>query len=210
MPDYYPSKGDAVGAAMAHNIRLAHGSQPSASDAPLPARFVPRPSDDPYSVPDEVACILEEANSALVGAFTQLTELVAAAADWARVRLDFDDPHRHNLPFEAWKRLAAAQVYLQDAEEQVKIAEDLVAECPADLTDPRHHKMVNVLRTRELLHDVLGTEPAADSSPPPAEEHRRGAATGSSPNTTPAPASPPLTDTLAPTSQAAPAARRSR
>lgn len=222
MPEYYPSIGDAVGAAMAHNIRLAHGNQPSGSDTPLQVRYLPRPSADPYSVPGmivrltetatphEVACILEEVTGALVGAFPQLTELVAAAADWARVRLDFDDPHHHNLPFEAWKRLAAAHTFLRDAEEQVKIAEDLVTECPTDLTDPRHHKSVSVLRTRELLHDVLGAGTAAKPSAPHAEEHRQRAATAASPHATPAPNVPPATITSAPAFNAAPAPRRAR
>src|SRR5262249_37898303 len=132
--EFYPSIGEAVGAAMAHNIRLAHGSQPSVSDAPLQARYIPRPSADPHSVPGmiarltetaaphEVASIVEEVPGPLVGAFPQLTELVAAAADWARARLDFDDPQHHHLPFEAWKRLAAAHTLLLDAEEQLKIA----------------------------------------------------------------------------------------
>lgn len=222
MPEYYPSIGDAVGAAMAHNIRLAHGNQASDSDAPLQVRSLPRPSADPYSVPGmiarltetatphEVAGIIEEVTGALVGAFPQLTELVAAAADWARVRLDFDDPHRHNLPFEAWKRLAAAHTLLRDAEEQLKVAEDLVTDCPTGLTDPRHHEMVNVLRTRELLHDVLGAAVAADSSAPRAGEQRQRAATAASPNA--ASVSPPPAPAVAyaPASDATPAPRRTR
>lgn len=222
MPEYYPSIGDAVGAAMAHNIRLAHGNQPTDSDAPLQVRSIPRPSSDPYSVPGmiarltetatphEVACIIEEVTGALVGAFPQLTELVAAAADWTRVRLNFDDPHHHNLPFEAWKRLAAAHAYLEDAEEQLLIAQDLVSECPADLSDPRHH-VVNVLRTRELLHDVLGADPAAKSPVPDAEEHRRRAATAASPNATPATApTPPPASNSVPPANATPTPRQAR
>ena len=160
MPEFYPSIGDAVGAAMHHNIRLAHGGKASGSDTPPQVRYLPSPSADPYSIPgmiarltetatpDEVAGIIEEINGALVGALPQLTELVAAAADWARVRLDFDDTH-HNPAFETWTRLAAAHGMLRDAQEQLEIAEDGIAACPAELSEPRHHEMVNVLRTRE-------------------------------------------------------------
>ena len=118
MPEFYPSIGDAVGAAMQHNIRLAYGHKASGPDASLQARRLPHPSADPYSVPEmiarltetatphEVAGILEEVNGTL-GALPQLTELVAAAADWTRARLTFENPH-HNPTFETWTRLAAA------------------------------------------------------------------------------------------------------
>ncbi|GHD48817.1 hypothetical protein [Streptomyces mirabilis] len=172
MPEFYPSIGEAVGAAMQRNIRLAHGSETSGSDKPLQVRYLPHPFADPYSVPgmiarltetatpDEVAEIIEEVNGALVGALPQLTELVAVAADWTRVRLEFDDPS-HNPTFETWTRLAVAHSMLLDVQEQLKIAEDGVAACPAELTDPHHHKMVNVLRTRELLSDVLDANAVA-------------------------------------------------
>ncbi|MEV6474895.1 hypothetical protein [Streptomyces sp. NPDC051657] len=162
MPEYYSSIGEAVGAAMQHNIRLAHRSAAPGSDKPLQVRRLPSASADPYSVrgmisrlhedasPDEVAGIIEEVNGALVGALPELTELVASAADWTRARLDFDDPH-HNSTFETWTRLAAAYGMLQDVREQLEVAEDGLAACPAERTDPRHHQMVNVLRSRELL-----------------------------------------------------------
>ncbi|MFJ9468715.1 hypothetical protein [Streptomyces caniferus] len=190
MPEYYSSIGEAVGAAMQHNIRLAHGDVAPSSDKPLQVRHLPSASSDPYSVrgmiarltedstPDEVAGIIEEVNGALVGALPELTELVAAAADWTRVRLDFDDPH-HNPTFETWTRLAAAYGMLQDVREQLEVAEDGVAACPAERTDPRHHQMVNVLRTRELLGDVLGAGATpADRNP---EADRQRAARTSSP-----------------------------
>ncbi|MGW0564655.1 hypothetical protein ACWDZ4_29630 [Streptomyces sp. NPDC003016] len=196
MPEFYPSIGEAVGAAMQHNIQLVHGSETSGSDKPLQVRHLPHPSSDPYSVPgmiarltetatpDEVAGIIEEVNGALVGALPQLTELVAAAADWTRVRLAFDDPH-HNPTFETWTRLAAAHGMLRDVQEQLEIAEDGIAACSAGLTDPRHHKMVNVLRTREMLSDVLGAG-AVGSVPTPAdgnaEANRQRAARTFSPN----------------------------
>ncbi|GHI94148.1 MULTISPECIES: hypothetical protein [Streptomyces] len=214
MPEFYPSIGDAVGAAMQHNIRLAHGP-----DKPLQVRHLPSASADPYSVPgmiarltddatpDEVVGIIEEVNGALVGALPQLTELVAAAADWTRVRLAFDDPH-HSPAFETWARLAAAHGLLRDVQEQLDIAEDGIAACPAAHTDPRHHETVNVLRTRELLDDVLGTGtvPVPASAWDPEADRKRAARTSSpqagprqpsSPTSTP-PTAPPLPPTARP------------
>ncbi|WP_406162250.1 hypothetical protein OG298_37195 [Streptomyces sp. NBC_01005] len=190
MPEYYPSIGDAVGAAMQHNIRLAHGDKTPDSDEPLQVRFLPHPSADPYSVPgmitrltetatpNEVAGIIEEVNGALVGALPQLTEIVAAAADWTRVRLAFDNPN-HNPVMETWTRLAAAHGLLEDVQEQLRIAEDGIVGCPAELTDPRHHKWVNVLPTRELLSNVLGAPAPANGDQ---EVNRQRAARNSSPN----------------------------
>ncbi|WP_254648449.1 hypothetical protein [Streptomyces sp. GbtcB6] len=68
--------------------------------------------------------------------------------------------------FETWTPLAAAHGMLQDVQEQLKLAEDGIAACPAELTNPRHHKIVNVLRTRELLTDVFGTGAVASASTP--------------------------------------------
>ncbi|MEE1786908.1 hypothetical protein PUR71_28975 [Streptomyces sp. SP17BM10] len=167
MPEHYPSIGEAIGAAMQHNIRLAHG--PTAE--PLQIRYFPPPAADPYSMPgmisrlevtaspQEVAGIIEEATSALVGPLPQLTELVAASADWARARLDFDNVHG-NPALNVWARLAAAQQMLAQAQQELEAAIDTVAMLPAALSDPRHHGMVQVLRTRELLHDVMGAERA--------------------------------------------------
>ncbi|MEV1062998.1 hypothetical protein [Streptomyces sp. NPDC050263] len=96
MPEFYPSIGEAISASMQHDIRLAHGGDASNSDTPLQVQHLPHPSADPYSVPGmiarltetatphEVAGIIEEVNGALVGALPQLTELVAAAANWTR------------------------------------------------------------------------------------------------------------------------------
>ncbi|WP_285570323.1 hypothetical protein [Streptomyces sp. RTGN2] len=86
------------------------------------------------ATPDEVAGIIEEVNGALVGALPQLTELVATAADWTRLRLAFDVA-RHNPVFETWTRLAAAYGMLRDVQEQLEIAKDGVAA----RTDPRYH-----------------------------------------------------------------------
>ena len=212
MPDYYPSMGEAVAAAMQHNIRLAYGGRPSDGDRPLPVRYLPSPSADPYSVPGmivrltektppaEVAAILEEVNGALTGAMPQLIELVAAAADWTRVRLNFDRPER-NPVFDAWTRLAAAHVMLCDAQEQLKAAEDLVTECPTALSDPRHHKRVHELRTRDLLHDVLGDGAAAGPADPAvrtAESARERVARTASPQVAAQPPPPPPPRTTVP------------
>ncbi|WLQ63376.1 hypothetical protein [Streptomyces glycanivorans] len=207
VPEYYSSIGEAVGAAMQHNIRLAHRSAAPGSNKPLQVRHLPSASTDPYSVrgmisrlhedasPDEVAGIIEEVNGALAGALPELTELVASAADWTRARLDFDDPH-HNPTFETWTRLAAAYGMLQDVREQLEVAEDGLAACPAERTDPRHHQMVNVLRSRELLDDVLGAEAApVPSAARNVDSDRQRAARASSPRagTSPSTGSPPAT-----------------
>ncbi|WP_433855463.1 hypothetical protein [Streptomyces kronopolitis] len=183
MPEYYSSIGEAVGAAMQHNIRLAHRSVAPSSDKPLQVRHLPGPSADPYSVrgtiarltedatPDEVAGIIEEVNGALAGALPELTELVAAAAHWTRVRLTFDDPH-HNPTAETWTRLAAARGMLREVQEQLEVAVDGIAACPAERTDPRFHEMDNVLRTRELLDDVLGAGAPPTGRNPEADRQR--------------------------------------
>ncbi len=199
MPEYYPSIGEAIGAAMKHNIRLAHGEAPGV-DKPLQVRYIPSPSADPYSVPgmlarlteragpDEVAAIIEEVNDTLVGALPQVTELVAAAADWTRVRLNFDDPD-HNPTFKVWQQLAFCTRMLRDVQSELEAVQDGIATCPAELSDPRHHDVVNVLRTRELLSDVFADDAAQATAPAavPAEEpesDRQRAALATSPTAT--------------------------
>ncbi|MEU3051724.1 hypothetical protein [Streptomyces griseus] len=165
MPEHYSSIGEAVGAAMQHNIRLAQRSDSPGSDSPLQARHLPSASADPYSVrgmiarlhedatPDEVAGIIEEINGTLVGA---LPELVAAAADWTRGRLEFPaDPEVYYPTWETWKVLAAAHEMLRDVHEELAVAADGVAACPAQRADLRHHENVRTLRSRELLDDVF-------------------------------------------------------
>jgi hypothetical protein len=198
VPEFYPTIGEAIGAAMQHNIRLAYGGKASGPDTPLQVRHLPHPSGDPYSVPGmiarltetatpyEVAGIIEEVNGAVVGALPQLTELVAAAADWTRARLTFENPH-HNPTFETWTRLAAATRMLRDVQEELDVAEDMIAACPAELSDARYRDAVPALRTRELLSDVLGDEAVADTQPSPAqstEAGRQRAARASSPHAT--------------------------
>ncbi|MFI9332415.1 hypothetical protein ACIGZJ_33395 [Kitasatospora sp. NPDC052868] len=184
MPEHYPSIGEAIGAEMQHNIRLAHGPDP---DPPLQARYFPPPTADPYSMPgmicrlevtaspQDVAGIVEEATSALVGPVPQLTELVAASADWARARLDFDAPHS-NHAFEVWTRLASAHRMLSQVQEDLEAAVDGIAALPEEVSASRNHDFVQVLRTRELLHDVMGAgRPAND----PEAKRRQAAITGS-------------------------------
>ncbi|KUM78854.1 hypothetical protein [Streptomyces griseorubiginosus] len=195
MPEFYPSIGEAVGAAMQHNIRLAYGHKASGPDASLQARRLPHPSADPYSVPGmiarltetatphEVAGIIEEVKGAL-GALPQLTELVAAAADWTRARLTFESPH-HNPTFETWTRLAAATRMLRDVQEELEVAGDMIAACPVQLSDPKYRDEVPALRTREPLSDVVGNDAVADNEPPATwnpEADRRRAARASSPH----------------------------
>ncbi|BBC30596.1 uncharacterized protein SGFS_018900 [Streptomyces graminofaciens] len=195
MPEFYPSIGEAVGAAMQHNIRLAYGGKASGPDASLQARRLPHPSVDPYSVPGmiaritetatphEIAGIIEEFNGAL-GALPQLTELVAAAADWTRARLTFENPH-HNPTFETWTRLAAASRMLRDVQEELEVVEDMIAACPVQLSDPKYRDEVPALRTGEPLSDVLGNDAVANSEPPATwnpEADRRRAARASSPH----------------------------
>ncbi|MFF5962845.1 hypothetical protein ACFY64_03655 [Streptomyces collinus] len=195
MPEFYPSIGDAVGAAMQHKIRLAYGGKAPGSDTPLQVRHLSHPSADPYSVPamitrltetatpNEVAGIIEEVNGAL-GALPQLTELVAAAADWTRARLAFENPH-HNPTFETWTRLAAATRMLRDVQEELKVAGDMIGACPVQLSDPKYRDEVPALRTGEPLSDVLGNDAVADNKPPAArnpEADRRRAARAPSPH----------------------------
>lgn len=166
MLEHYSSIGEAVGAAMQHNIRLAQRSEAPDSDSPLQARHLPSASADPYSVrgmiarlhedatPDEVAGIIEEINGALVGA---LTELVAAAADWTRGCLELPADLKVYYPtWETWKALAAAHEMLHDVQEELAVAADGVAACPAQRADLRHHEKVRTLRSRKLLDDVFG------------------------------------------------------
>ncbi|MYV68908.1 hypothetical protein GT043_23795 [Streptomyces sp. SID2131] len=189
MPEYYSSIGEAIGAAMQHNIRLAHRSAPPRPEKPLQVRHLSSASADPYSVrgmiarltedatPDEVAGILEEVNDTLTGALSELSELVGAAADWTRVRLEFPLPVAHNPTWETWKRLAAAHDYLKDVRRELEAAEDGVAECPVKRGNPQEYAKVHTLRSRELLDDVFDAGPAAaaSSAPAPDTDHRRAA-----------------------------------
>ncbi|MFJ8442856.1 hypothetical protein [Kitasatospora griseola] len=204
MPEHYSSIGEAIGAAMQHNIRLAHGPEP---EPPLQVRYFPPPAADPYSMPgmiarlevtaspQDVAGIVEETTGALVGPLPQLTELVAATADWTRARLDFDNPH-DNPAFDLWTRLASVHYTLALAQADLESAIEGIAALPAEPTDPRHHSAVQVKRTRELLHDVMGAEF------PDTEANRQQAARSTSPGASARRAAAPAT--TAPTPASAP------
>ncbi|MGW2056233.1 hypothetical protein ACWCOZ_20360 [Streptomyces sp. NPDC001840] len=169
MPEFHPTIGDAIGTAMAHNIRLAHSNEPATAAPPN------RP--DPYSVPGmllrltettapaEVARMVEEITNPLFGALSQVTELVATTADWTRSRLNFDGP-LHNPVFEVWQRLAVCTSLLQDAIEELDDAYAGIAACPAALSDPKHQDMVRILRTREGEDDIFTApgQPPAEST----------------------------------------------
>lgn len=189
MPESYPSIGDAIGAAMEHNIRLAHKGAPSTGAPPR--------TPDPYSVPGmlarltettapaDVARMVEEITSPLFGALPQVTELVATTADWTRSRLNLDDPH-HNSVFEVWQRLAASTRLLRDAAEELDDAYAGIAACPATLSNPKYQDMVNVLRTREGEGDAFPApgQPSAESTAvrrPCAESKQQQAASATSP-----------------------------
>ncbi|MFF4203027.1 hypothetical protein ACFYZ8_20330 [Streptomyces sp. NPDC001668] len=224
MPEFYPSIGDAVGAAMQHNIRLAYSGKAPGSDTPPQVRHLPHPSADPYSVPGmtarltetatphEVAGIIKEVNGAL-GALPQLTELVAAAADWTRARLTFENPH-HNPTFETWTRLAAATRMLRDVQEELVVAEDMIGTCPVQLSDPKYRDEVPALRTGEPLSDVLGNDAVADEKPPATqnpEADRQRAARASSPHAGTQRTAPSVDATSeAPTSASPPRSPRTR
>ncbi|MFF8501524.1 hypothetical protein ACF07L_12880 [Streptomyces anulatus] len=80
---------------------------------------------------DEVAGIIEEINGALVGALPELTELVAAAADRTRGRLEFPaDPEVSYPTWETWKAPAAAHEMLHDVHGESAVAADGIASQP--------------------------------------------------------------------------------
>ncbi|MFE7124914.1 hypothetical protein [Streptomyces sp. NPDC057617] len=201
MPEFHPTIGDAIGAAMAHNIRLAHSNEPATAAPPN------RP--DPYSVPGmllrltettapaDVARMVEEITSPLFGVLPQVTELVATTADWTRSRLNFDGP-LHNPVFEVWQRLAVCTSLLQDAIEELDDAYAGIAACPAALSDPKHQDMVRILRTREGEDDIFTTpgQPPAEPTAfqhPQAESTRQQAASAASPRATAQGATPSAT-----------------
>ncbi|MFE7271790.1 hypothetical protein [Streptomyces sp. NPDC057623] len=74
---------------------------------------------------------------------------------------------------------------LRDVQEELAVAEDMIAACPAELSDPKCRDEVPALRTRELLSDVLGDDAVADTEPSAAqnpETDRQRAARASSPH----------------------------
>jgi hypothetical protein len=170
VPERYSSIGEAVGAAMAHNIRLVYG-EPSGPSAPVP---------DPHSVTgmtgrltetatlEDIAAVLAEVNTPLTGPLVQLTELIAAAADWARLRQTLDEPHRRPVSA-TWSKLAACHVQLRQLEQWLHEVQDVIPAIPGDLRDPRCADAFRTLRTR-----------APQGEPPTAQQH---AARTASPHT---------------------------
>jgi hypothetical protein len=193
LPEFYSSIGEAIGAAMQHNIRSAYGDQASRSDEILQARHRPATTVDPSSVPEmtmrltetaspeEVAGIIAKVNGALAGPLPQLTELVAAAADWTRARLDFDGPD-HTPTFEVWQQLATATRMLQQAEQELAEVVEKVSACPPEPSDPRHHESVQALHRKELLPEVLDNPPVADTTSPDQDAQRQRTARATSPH----------------------------
>lgn len=226
MPESYSSFGEAAAAAMQHNIRLAHSGWPSppTQDAgsapagePLQVRFIPHPSQDPDSVPGmivrltedaaprDVAAMIEEVTGALTGAMPQLIEFVAAAADWTRARLDYDHPDYSNA-YDTWMGLHAAHLSLGAALDYLDSAIDPVSRLPAQTAAPDLDPPFPVLRTRDLLHDVMGARPDEPAEQPDAaaRSDRRHAALASSPQAAsrsarPSPVAPPPESPRSPT-----------
>ncbi|MFJ6382689.1 hypothetical protein ACIQI7_22145 [Kitasatospora sp. NPDC092039] len=69
--------------------------------------------------------------------------------------MDFDPPG-YNLSYDMWTRLATAHQALLTVREDLEAATEGIPACPAEPSPTRHPDMTPVLRTRELLHDVMG------------------------------------------------------
>ncbi|MEU6341834.1 hypothetical protein ABZ883_12905 [Streptomyces sp. NPDC046977] len=152
-------------------------------------------SADPHSVPGmtdgltetatphEATGITEELSAALLRALPQLTELVAAAATWIQARLAFENPH-NNPTFETRTRLATATRLLRDVQEQLEVAENTIAACPGEPSDPKCHDKVPFPRAGDLS-GALASDAITDTKPPAApspEAERQRAARGTSPH----------------------------
>jgi hypothetical protein len=200
VPERYNSIGEAVGAAMAHNIRLVHGEPSRPGAAPVP---------DPHSVtgmtdrltetatPEEVAAVLAEITTPVTGPLAQLTELIAAAADWASLRVTFDEPHR-KVSSETWSKLTACYEDLRRTEQWLYEVQESIPTIPGDLRDPRLDGAFRTLRTQATHDDAPG-------EPPAAQQH---AARTTSPHTAAGPEVPPSAQPAAPPSPSSPAPSR--
>ncbi|MFF7145752.1 hypothetical protein ACFZB5_31855 [Streptomyces nodosus] len=96
---------------------------------------------------------------------------------------------------------------MRDVQEELAVAEDVIAACPAELSDPKYRDEVPALRTRELLSDVHGNDAIADTKPPAAqnpEADRRRAARASSPHAATQRTTPSADGTSAPPASAPP------
>jgi hypothetical protein len=153
--EHYPSIGEAVAAAMRHNINLAHRPPGRTLPAPeTPARLTAAASLG------EAAAVLE----AVTRPLAQASALAAAAGDWARHRADVDDPAAP--AYQVWQHLVATAQRLSEARTEVDRALDKIGDCPAG---PLGAHTDAVCRP----HDVPGCGP---------EEDRRRAARAASPH----------------------------
>jgi hypothetical protein len=174
----YPSIGEAVAAAMRHNINLAHRTPGRTLPAPgTPARLTAAASRS------EAAAFLE----ATARPLAQVTGLVAAAGDWARDRADVDDPAAP--AYQVWQHLVAAAQRLGEARAEVEHVLRKIGSCPAEPRGAHSDSLPppdqGPLGESSPQPDVPGSGPGED---------RRRAARATSPHATGGPAgSPPLT-----------------
>jgi hypothetical protein len=201
VPEFHPSIGDAIGYAMAHNIRLAREGA-SGPDSPSTARFVGpaaalRDLADQLTeeaAPAEAARIVQQILDPETGVLAALTDLTAAATDWARARLTFDNPHR-NPGFELWKRLNGCTSMLAEIGLDLRTAPSEIAASPQAPVDSTHHDFIrrrrdNTSGSRAASGSdglsVLSTPGAMESYSDfqDAEANRQRAARSASPNAT--------------------------
>lgn len=155
VPEFYPSIDEAMGAAMAYNIRLAHGTpSPNAATATArttdPAAALHQLADrlTETASPAEVSQLLDQVLDPKTGVLAALTEVTAAATDWARARLSFESPH-HNPGFDLWVRLNGCTSMLAEINHDLRNAPQEVTARPRDPVDSRHHDFVHRRRDRD-------------------------------------------------------------
>jgi hypothetical protein len=210
VPEYYSSFGEAVAAAMQHNIRLAY------SDRRSPPTREAEPSQDRDSVPEmivrvtenaglrDVAGVIEEVNGALTDAMPQLVEFVSAVADRAHGRLDYDDRECTDA-YGTWSELRAAHRNLNQTLECLDSVIAFADALPARPASPAFA----VLRAGDQSHDAVGAGPG-DQAAAGVPNDRQRAALATSPQAAAHPAQ--LTTAASPAANpgAPTTARRSR
>lgn len=142
--EFYPSIGEAMGAAMAHNIQLAHGTpRPNAAVATDPAAALRQLADrlTETASPVEVSQLLDQVLAPETGVLAALTEVTAAATDWARARLSFENPD-HNPGFDLWMRLNGCTSMLAEINHDLRSAAQEATVRPHDPVDSRHHDFI--------------------------------------------------------------------
>ncbi|WP_224277338.1 hypothetical protein [Streptomyces sp. LS1784] len=107
--------------------------------------------------------------------------MVVRLEETARARVDFDPPG-YNLPYDMWTRLVTAHQALLTVREDLEAATEGIAACPAEPSPSRYPDLMPVLRTRELLHDVIGAAPEPGANTP--DTRRQAATLATSPHTT--------------------------